>query len=144
MRTHNNLVLMLVLAAAIGVGTGASHAQLPDPGMTVDVKTTAVVISDPQNDFLSPDGVTWGLVGASVTANNTVENIERLIKGRKAGGHGRFHLAPLLLPHRRRLAVRWSGRDDDARRQHVRPQRSVDDRGISRVRVPTGSIATGR
>ena len=24
---------------------------------------TALVITDPQNDFLSPDGVTWGVVG---------------------------------------------------------------------------------
>ncbi len=34
-------------------------AQLPDPGFTID-GTTAIVITDPQNDFLSPDGVTWG------------------------------------------------------------------------------------
>ena len=37
---------------------------------------TALVITDPQNDFLSPDGVTWDLVGANVTENNTVENID--------------------------------------------------------------------
>jgi hypothetical protein len=29
-------------------------------------RDTAIVITDPQNDFLSPDGVTWELVGASV------------------------------------------------------------------------------
>jgi len=34
-------------------------AQLPDPGFTIDDQT-AIVITDPQNDFLSPDGVTWG------------------------------------------------------------------------------------
>ena len=45
-----------------------------------------MVITDPQNDFLSPDGVTWGLVGASVTANKTVENIEYLIKAAKSVG----------------------------------------------------------
>ena len=45
---------------------------------------TALVITDPQNDFLSPDGVTWGLVGQSVTENNTVENIEALFKAAKA------------------------------------------------------------
>jgi nicotinamidase-related amidase len=42
--------------------------------------STAIVITDPQNDFLSPDGVTWGVVGESVTANNTVDNIEALFK----------------------------------------------------------------
>ena len=47
---------------------------------------TALVITDPQNDFLSPDGVTWGLVGDSVTANGTVDNIEALLKAAKASG----------------------------------------------------------
>jgi len=54
-------------------------AQLPDPGFTFD-ENTAIVITDPQNDFLSPDGATWGVVGESVTANNTVNNIESLFK----------------------------------------------------------------
>jgi nicotinamidase-related amidase len=53
------------------------YAQLPDPGFTVD-EQTAIVITDPQNDFLSPNGVTWSVVGESVTANNTVDNIELL------------------------------------------------------------------
>ena len=44
---------------------------------------TALVITDPQNDFLSPQGVTWGMVGESVTKNNTVENIESLFKAAK-------------------------------------------------------------
>jgi nicotinamidase-related amidase len=60
-------------------------AGLPDPGMQVDAKT-ALVITDPQNDFLSPNGVTWGVVGESVTANNTVPNIETLFKTAKAHG----------------------------------------------------------
>ncbi|MFH6959551.1 cysteine hydrolase [Flavobacterium aquidurense] len=54
-------------------------AQLPDPGFIIDAKT-AIVITDPQNDFLSPDGVAWGVVGESVKANNTVANIESLFK----------------------------------------------------------------
>ena len=63
-----------------------ASAQIPNPGMSVDVSNTAVVITDPQNDFLSPDGVTWGVVGESVTENNTVENIEILLKVAKAQG----------------------------------------------------------
>jgi nicotinamidase-related amidase len=61
-------------------------AQLPDPGLTVDPGRTALVITDPQNDFLSPEGVTWGLVGASVEANGTVGNIETLMKTAKNNG----------------------------------------------------------
>ena len=63
-----------------------AHAQLPDPGLTVDRDRTAIVVTDPQNDFLSPDGVTWGLVGKSVTANRTVENIETLFQTAKKSG----------------------------------------------------------
>jgi len=56
---------------------------LPNPGMEIDKERTALVITDPQNDFLSPDGATWGLVGKSVTDNNTVNNIESLLKTSK-------------------------------------------------------------
>ncbi len=56
---------------------------LPDPGMTIDRDRTALVVTDPQNDFLSEDGVTWGVVGESVTENNTVENIGTLLKTAK-------------------------------------------------------------
>lgn len=63
-----------------------AHAQLPDPGMSVDAGHTALVLTDPQNDFLSPEGVTWGVVGESVTENNTVANIERLLETAKAEG----------------------------------------------------------
>ncbi len=51
---------------------------------------TALVITDPQNDFLSPDGVIWGLVGENVVANNTVENIEELLKSAKESGYQVF------------------------------------------------------
>ena len=77
-----NLKLTLVLVVA---SVTSMFAQLPDPGFTVD-ENTAIVITDPQNDFLSPDGVTWGVVGESVTANNTVDNIEALFKVAKQKG----------------------------------------------------------
>jgi len=59
--------------------TSMVFAELPNPGMQVDERT-ALVITDPQNDFLSPEGATWGVVGKSVTENNTVKNIETLLK----------------------------------------------------------------
>lgn len=70
------------------------QAQLPDPGMIVDSERTALLITDPQNDFLSPEGVTWGLVGESVEANGTVENIESLLKAAKKA---RMHV--FVSPH---------------------------------------------
>jgi len=49
-----------------------------------DRVNTGLVVIDPQNDFLSPEGVTWDVVGASVTANNTVEHIRQLFAAAKA------------------------------------------------------------
>ncbi len=54
--------------------------------MEINQKDTAVVITDPQNDFLSEKGVTWELVGDSVKENKTVENIERIVKAAKVNG----------------------------------------------------------
>ncbi|MEH7502295.1 cysteine hydrolase [Neobacillus drentensis] len=61
----------------------AKTTSLPPPGMKVDQKNTALVITDPQNDFLSPKGVAWKLVKDSVTENHTIENIELLLKTAK-------------------------------------------------------------
>ncbi len=58
--------------------------------MDFSTKDTAVVITDPQNDFLSPDGVTWALVGESVTENRTVEHLEQLIRAAKDSGYQVF------------------------------------------------------
>ena len=58
----------------------------PNPGMTIDPARTALLVTDPQNDFLSPDGATWGLVGENVIENGTIENIESLFRAAKATG----------------------------------------------------------
>ena len=79
--------MMAAMAVAIAtLAAESAQAQLPDPGLMIDRHRTALVLTDPQNDFLSPKGVTWGLVGKSVTANGTVENIESLLKTAKKTG----------------------------------------------------------
>ena len=40
--------------------------------MEINPQNTALLITDPQNDFLSPEGATWGLVGESVTIGRLV------------------------------------------------------------------------
>jgi len=72
--TTNNAFTAALLIISLAL-PGISNAALPDPGMQVEKGRTALVVTDPQNDFLSPKGVTWGVVGKSVTANHTVENI---------------------------------------------------------------------
>ncbi|MFT5437396.1 MAG: nicotinamidase-related amidase [Ulvibacter sp.] len=74
----------LALFAVFNLSTNL-FAQLPDPGFIID-GTTAIVITDPQNDFLSTDGVTWGLVGESVRKNGTIKNLETLFKLGKEKG----------------------------------------------------------
>ncbi len=69
-----NKLTLSFLAMLLSV---SAFAQLPDPGFEID-EHTAVLITDPQVDFLSPEGVTWGVVGKNVTENNTVDNLESL------------------------------------------------------------------
>ena len=59
------------------------NPALPPSDMTLDLKRTALIITDPQIDFLSPDGVTWGVVGKSVEHHGTVANIGRLFEAAK-------------------------------------------------------------
>lgn len=62
--------------------------------MQFDLSRATLVVTDPQVDFLHPDGVTWGVIGASVTEHNTVENIETLLKAAKAA-----NITPAVSPH---------------------------------------------
>jgi nicotinamidase-related amidase len=58
--------------------------------MEIQSFDTAVVFIDPQNDVLSEKGANWGAVGASVTENNTVENMEKIFKAAKANQYEVF------------------------------------------------------
>ncbi len=81
------IMISMVLATVLLYGiVPSAPAALPNPGMEIVAGRTALVVTDPQNDFLSPKGVTWGVVGKSVSENNTVENIEKLFKAAKASG----------------------------------------------------------
>ncbi len=67
-----------------------AEPALPHGDMELDLSRTAVVVTDPQNDFLTPDGVAWGVVGESVTEHNTVENIERLFSAAQGSAAHNF------------------------------------------------------
>jgi nicotinamidase-related amidase len=68
--------------------------ELPKPGMTIDLRRTALVLTDLQNDFLSPGGIGWRLIADCLAENNTVANIEALLKA--AQWHG---LPVFISPH---------------------------------------------
>ena len=57
---------------------------LPNPGMIIEKENTALVITDPQNDFLNKNGLAWGAVSESVIKNHTIQNIGSLLKSAKA------------------------------------------------------------
>ncbi len=94
MKSLKQSLAILSAAVIIMSFTSTATAQLPNPGMEIDPERTALVITDPQNDFLSPDGVTWGMVGKNVTENNTVANIEALLKVAKEN-----NLPVFISPH---------------------------------------------
>jgi nicotinamidase-related amidase len=62
------------------------NPALPPSDFKLDVSRAALVVVDPQNDFLSPDGASWALFGESIVENNTVSNIGRLFKVSKEVG----------------------------------------------------------
>jgi nicotinamidase-related amidase len=72
---------------------------LPNPGLDVEMGRTAVVITDPQKDFLSEDGVVWGVVGSSVKENNTVEHLRQLISAALNAGMPVFVSPHYYYPH---------------------------------------------
>ena len=59
---------------------------LPTTDMEVEPGRTALLITDPQIDFLSPRGAAWGAFGESITEQGTVENIGRLLEAAKRSG----------------------------------------------------------
>ncbi|MGJ8558075.1 MAG: cysteine hydrolase [Sulfitobacter geojensis] len=82
----------------------ATYADPENPGlpqidMMIEPGRTALVVTDPQIDFLSEDGVTWGVVGESVTEQGTVDNIERLFIAAKAAGMPVFISPHYYYPH---------------------------------------------
>ena len=58
--------------------------------MEINAQDTALVITDPQNDFLSEKGVTWELVGESVKENGTVEHLGQLLEAAKGNDYDVF------------------------------------------------------
>jgi len=103
-KRQQSLGKLLQKAAAILVYATLSAGQaaadgLPDPGMEIVPGRTALVVTDPQNDFLSPEGVTWGVVGKNVMENRTVENIDTLFSTAKSVGLPVFISPHYYFPH---------------------------------------------
>lgn len=108
--SRREAILGVGAAAAAGVATTLATANaaladtsayadpaepaLPPSNMVLKAGSVALVVTDPQIDFLSPDGVTWGVVGESVTEHGVVANIGKLFAAAKAKG-----LVVAISPH---------------------------------------------
>jgi len=90
---HTSIAVVAAVAMNLGLVRAAENPYadpaepgLPPSDMKLDLSRTALVVTDRQIDFLSPKGVTWDLVGESVTEQGTVKNIGRLLKAAKKAG----------------------------------------------------------
>jgi nicotinamidase-related amidase len=70
------------------------NPALPDSGFVLDHPHAALVVTDPQIDFLSPDGVSWPVFGESIRENDTVAHIGELIDAAK-----RADITVAISPH---------------------------------------------
>lgn len=102
------------VATAAGVAPAAAaqnplyappaEPALPPSTMALEKGRAALLVVDPQVDFLSPDGVTWPVVGESVTEHNVVDNLERLFRAAKAAGMPVVISPHYYFPHDHRWA----------------------------------------
>ncbi|WP_022666626.1 cysteine hydrolase [Desulfospira joergensenii] len=72
---------------------------LPPSDMVLDPQRSALVVIDPQNDFLHETGVAWGVVGESVMEHNVVQHLEDLFKAAKSASLPVFISPHYYYPH---------------------------------------------
>ena len=97
--TLSSLIALTITHSVVNVTSAADESGIPDPGFTIEVGRTALVVTDPQNDFLSPEGVTWGVVGKNVEENGTVEHIDQLFAAAKSTDMPVFVSPHYYYPH---------------------------------------------
>jgi hypothetical protein len=66
-------------------GSEEAGQVLPDAKFVFNRAGAALVVIDPQNDFLSPDGAGWPVFGQSVTENKVVANLASLFEAAESG-----------------------------------------------------------
>ena len=76
---HTLLKTLLTIVASVA-SFQTLHAQVSDPGLESVAGRTNQIMTDSQNEFPCPKGVTSGLSGESVMENGPVKNIEILFR----------------------------------------------------------------
>ena len=90
MNSRTRLLLGAISIALVSVSVSATTAAadsgdyaykqsfMPKETVEIDLSTTALFVTDPQNDFLSEKSPAWGLVGPTVTKHKVVEKEKKL------------------------------------------------------------------
>ncbi|HZX33487.1 MAG TPA: cysteine hydrolase [Rhodocyclaceae bacterium] len=81
----NKRLATLLFSLPIMLSAVPSHAGGPALA-TLDKARTAMLITDPQNEFLREDGKLYGLLAENLKELGTIDNIEKLMKAAKKQG----------------------------------------------------------
>ena len=81
----------MLMATASGWAAANPYADPAQPALPAstfqwDLSRTAVVVIDPQVDFMSSKGAGWKIFGESVTEQRLVPNLQRLLAASKRAG----------------------------------------------------------
>ncbi len=97
--SFRSVTFALTGVALITISHGAALAQsavdpYSDPAkpaltkgkMKLDIHRAALVVIDPQNDFMSPSGAAWPILSESVTEHKVVPHLDQLFAAAKQAG----------------------------------------------------------
>ncbi|MDD4818176.1 MAG: cysteine hydrolase [Victivallaceae bacterium] len=100
--------------------------------MKFDKKTTALVLTDPQNEFLHESGAGYPLVKEVLEHNHTVENLLALLTACRDKDYLVFISPHYYYPH------------DDQWRFFTKGEAMMHSMGMFRRESPSGGVADGR
>lgn len=77
--------ILPALLSATAICLGAASASVAEAAPALDKTRTALVITDPQSDFLDEHGKLHGLLAENLKALGTIDNLEKLMKAARKG-----------------------------------------------------------
>jgi nicotinamidase-related amidase len=93
------LALLCALPMTFSVVPGSVAAADAPAAFNLAKGRTALVVTDPQNDFLDPKGIAYGLFADNLKELNAIENMEQLFKAAKKSGMAVFVSPHGYFPH---------------------------------------------
>jgi nicotinamidase-related amidase len=104
MKTRIQILTLTIVALIVTVGVVDADDYvyqqdfMPKETVKIELATTAMFVTDPQNDFLSEDSPAWGLVGPTVIKHKVVEKEKTLKSLAKKLGIPVFYSTHMYTP----------------------------------------------